>query len=231
MKINKIFKSVPFLLVTMFMATISANAEIRGAISATVDSKVTNAINTVVKNEVTLDVNTNLDSATGTMYINTDTNTNLDADNQIIIMSSSQVKSETDLKSFALNAKSTDENIEDVEIENYNDGESNVAVTYKHEGMFLGLFPVTINSDTVVSTKSDTKSEIKTSLSWWSFLVTKINYNKEDLETKLKSNSTIKSNTKINASAMAKAQIAESVIAEVQSNASLNTAVELKTKN
>ncbi len=231
MKINKIFKSVPFLLVAIFMTSISANAEIKGAISAAAPGKVTDAINTMVKNEVTLDVDTDLDSDTGTMYINTGVNADLDGDDKVIITSSSQVKSETDLESFTINAKSTDENIEDVEIDNYDDGESDVVVTYKHEGMLFGLFSVTINSDTVVSTKSDTETEVKTSLSWWSFLVTKINYNKEDLETKLKSNSTIKSNTKINASAMAKAQIAESVIAEVQNNASLNTAVELETKN
>jgi hypothetical protein len=231
MKTNKIFKSVPFLLVAIFMTSISASAETKAVISAVVDGKATNTINTILNNEVVLDVNTDLNSSTGTMYINTDINANLDEDDNKIIMTSSQVKSETDLESFTVNAKAKNGNVEDVKIDNYNDGESDVVVTYKHEGMLLGLFPVTVNSDTVVTTKSDTEPEVKTSLSWWSFLVTKINYNKEELETKLKSNSTIKSNTKINASAMAKAQIAESVIAEVQNNASLNTVVELETKN
>lgn len=231
MKINKIFKSVPFLLVAIFMTSISASADTKAVISAAVDGKVTNTMNTTLKNEVTEDgedaeevedledIDIDLDSATGTMYIDT----NLDDDDEIV--------SETDLESFTVNAKSTDDNIEDVQIDNYNDGESDVLVTYRHEGMLLGLFPVTISSDTEVRTKSGTELEVKTSLSWWSFLVTKINYNKEELETKLKSNTTIKSNTKINASAMAKAQIAESIIAEVQNNASLNTAVELETKN
>jgi hypothetical protein len=114
-------------------------------------------------------------------------------------------------------------NVKDVAVEDSSDGASIITVSYEHKGKFLGLFDVNINSDTTVTTGAKNEPEVKSGLSWWSFLVTDVNYDKTTLESSIKNNFAIKNNSGANASATAKAVIAETLAAELQVNAAANT--------
>lgn len=145
--------------------------------------------------------------------------------NGVAIVSSSQVNSESDLNVFSANVSIKDKQVSEVNVDSGNKGESMVEVTYRHKGKLLGFIPVTVKSKTVVEVKSDTKTEVHSKLPWWSFLVIKKNYAKADIESRIKSNNTIRQNAKVNASSQEKAQIAEAVIAEVAADANAQASI------
>jgi len=133
------------------------------------------------------------------------------------------VANESDLELLSANIVKMNSNVKDVAVEDSSDGASVITVSYEHKGKFLGLFDVNINSDTTVTTGAKNEPEVKSGLSWWSFLVTDVNYDKTTLESSIKNNFAIKNNSGANASATAKAVIAETLAAELQVNAAANT--------
>ena len=143
----------------------------------------------------------------------------------VAVISSSQVNSEADLKIFSSNILTKEKAIAKVDFNSKKDEKSEVRVVYKHKGKFLGFIPVTIRSTTVVEAKANVETEVRSRLSWWSFLVADENYTQADLESRIKSNTTVKANAKVNASASANARIAEAVIAEIEANANAQTSI------
>jgi hypothetical protein len=144
----------------------------------------------------------------------------------IAVVSSAQVSSESDLTIFSENASVNNKKIADVDADSNSNGESEVKVVYRHSGKFLGFIPVTIKSTTVVEANVDAEAEVHSRLSWWSFLVANENYVKADIESRIKNNATVKTHAKVDASAQARAQIAEAIIAEVSAHANAQVSVD-----
>lgn len=146
----------------------------------------------------------------------------------VAITSSSQVKSESDLDVFSSNISKKNSEVSKVETDSNTNGESEVEVIYKHKGKLFGFIPVTVKSKTVVDIKDDAKTEVHSTMSWWNFMVTGVDYEKNNIESRIKNNSKVQANAQINASAQAKAEIAEAIVAElnnetnVSGNASIN---------
>lgn len=212
---NKISKKIQLALVSTILVPAMVSA---AGLDLGMDTSVPGVANTAVVNLNTSTniVNTNV-NVTGT--VNTGTVTS------VKILSSAQVSNQADLETVSVNVIANNENVADINIEDGANGESEVEVKYKHKGRFLGMFDINVTSNTTVTAKSGMDAEVDSSLSWWSFLITDVNYNEETLESSIKSNTAIKTNAQINASANAKAVIAETLIAELQVNAAANTTI------
>src|SRR3989344_4229299 len=220
------------------------NTNLTGDVTADIDSAI----------DANVDASTNVDASVGTdsgvnsnTYVNTgveiylgdgsqddketesnsESNTSLKEVNSsgVAVVSSAQVSSESDLNIFSANVSAKDKEVAKVDINSGKDGESEVKVVYRNKGKFLGFIPVTIKSTTVVKVKADAEVEVRSKLSWWSFLVATENYTRADIESRIKNNTTVKANARVSASAQAKAQIAEAVIAEVVANANTQVSV------
>lgn len=213
MKTNKILKRIQIAMVSTVLIPVAVSA-------AGMDLDVT-----VPGIETKTSVNLN----TSTNTVNTNTNVNVASDvttrtgAEVKITSAAQVANESDLELLSANIVKMNSNVKDVAVEDSSDGASVITVSYEHKGKFLGLFDVNINSDTTVTTGAKNEPEVKSGLSWWSFLVTDVNYDKTTLESSIKNNFAIKNNSGANASATAKAVIAETLAAELQVNAAANT--------
>lgn len=213
MKTNKILKRIQIAMVSTVLIPVAVSA-------AGMDLDVT-----VPGIETKTSINLN----TSTNTVNTNTNVNVTSDvttkggAEVKITSAAQVANESDLELLSANMVKMNNNIKDVAVEDSSDGASVITVSYEHKGKFLGLFDININSDTTVTTGAGNEPEVKSSLSWWSFLVTDVNYDKTTLESSIKNNFAIKNNSGANASATAKAVIAETLAAELQVNAAANT--------
>ncbi len=207
MKNNKISKRIQLALVSTILVPAMVSA---AGLDLGLDTSVPGVANTAV---------VNINTSTNTVNTNVNTTLNTEVTSDIKILSSAQVSSNTDLETFEVNVVANNENVEDISIEDGANGESEVVVSYKHKGRFLGLFDVNVTSNTTVTAKSGVDAEVDSSLSWWSFLVTDVSYNEETLESSIKSNTAIKANAQVNATANAKAIIAETLIAELQVNA------------
>lgn len=174
-----------------------------------------------------VDTKTSVNINSTTSAVNTDVNVTgaintSQTGANINITSAAQVSNDEDLEIFSTNVVKTNNNIDNVVIEDSTDGKSEITVSYKHKGKFLGLFEVSINSDTTVTTGSGDEPEVKSSLSWWGFLVRDVNYDNATLESSIKNNFAIRNNSGENLSATAKAIVAETVAAELQVNAAAN---------
>jgi len=193
------------------------NAVVAGEATANLDSEVDTNVD--AKIDAGVDANTNVDTS-AKAESSADSNSNLKINSSgVAVITAAQVSSESDLETFSANASSKNKAVAKVDINSDNNGESEVKVIYRHKGKFLGFIPVTIKSTVVVEAKADAEAEVRSNLSWWSFLVAGKNYAKADLESRIKSNATIKANARVDASAQAKAQVAEAVIAEVTAHA------------
>lgn len=189
----------------------------------------TNTVDTIIENDLIINTKTDENTSPNLALEESleddeglDSNSNFSLkinSSGVAVLSSSQVSSEDDLDVFSANVSAKDKEIANVDINFSKEGESEVKVIYRHKGKLLGFIPVAINSTTVVENKNDSETEVRSKLSWWSFLVTDQNYAKADVESSIKNNNAIKANAKVNSSAQAKAQIAEVVIAEVEAHA------------
>lgn len=213
MKTNKILKRIQIAMVSTVLIPVAVSA-------AGMDLDVT---------VPGIDTKTSINLNTSTNTVNTNTNVNVASDvttkggAEVKITSAAQVANESDLELLSANIVKMNSNVKDVAVEDSSDGASVITVSYEHKGKFLGLFDVNINSDTTVTTGAKNEPEVKSGLSWWSFLVTDVNYDKTTLESSIKNNFAIKNNSGANASATAKAVIAETLAAELQVNAAANT--------
>jgi len=143
----------------------------------------------------------------------------------IAVTSASQVVSETDLKIYSENVSIKDPSVTKIEAVSESDGKSEIKVGYTHKGKFLGFLPINIHSTTVVEVEEDGEMKVQSRLPWWSFLVAKQNYNREDVESRVRNNETIKANAQVNASATSKAKVAEAIVAEVEASANTEVGV------
>lgn len=138
----------------------------------------------------------------------------------VAVIASTQVNSYADLQVFSENMIIRNSNVANVVVSSDVDEESKVVVVYKHRGKLFGFIPVTIKSVTSVEAEVDNTINVNSGLSWWSFLVAQENYSKAELESQIENNSTVQTNMKVDASASAKARVAEAVISEIRVSAS-----------
>lgn len=218
-------------LTTLLIGPIATNAQINANLSGTVETKINSNTSASTSNnadgsarlDAGVDVNVETQSNTEENETNTSTTKTLKLNTSgVAIISSSQVSSESDLKIFSSNVSAKKNDVAKIDIDSQSNGESEVKVVYRHKGSFLGFIPVTIKSTTVVEAKADSETEVHSNLSWWSFLVANTNYNRENLETRIKNNPTVSANAKINASAQSKARIAEALVTEISINATVS---------
>jgi len=211
-----------------------ASAYVDVALDSTIkiNDKVTDVVDTTVSTDIETDLSTTADSnESSELDLSTqgdvkldlgstqnETSTKLQLNSSgIAVVSSSQVSSEEDFEVFASNAVQANKAVARVKSDSENSGE--VKVVYKHKGKLLGFIPVKIKSTTAVKAEENADVYARSNLSWWSFLVIGENYNRTDIESRIQSNTRIQANAKLDISARTKAEIAESIIAELQASA------------
>ena len=216
-KTNAVFLATAILATTSVYAATMVNAAVNtkletGSKATSTNSKATSAVQLMIGNDVGMEDGTLDDDTMHTMSI---------GENDGVVMLSASVKSDTDLDTFTtkLRAKNTD--VEDINFKKGSETNGEVSVMYKHNGKLLWLFPVTVGSETTVYSDANSQAVVNTSLSWWSFLVSGVNYDKAKLESSIKNDETVKSNISVKASATAKAAIAESIVAQLQANSNM----------
>lgn len=245
---NKIKKGMSLLLLSIFaLSPVVSNAQIgaglTGNTTGNIDSDLNNIIDTDISTDASMDGsvssgNTVDVSAEGNLNSEVRTNTDDDMksesseykfklnDSGVAVISSSQVESEDDLEVFESNMSLKDQMVSKVDIDSENNGESEVKVVYRHKGKLFGFIPVIVKSTTIVESNVDGKVEVHSKKSWYSFLVRTENYSKSEIESRVKNNETIKVNAQVNASAQAKAKIAEAVVAEIGSYTKASASVQ-----
>jgi hypothetical protein len=214
-------------------AELSVAVEATGSMDSDTNTSSTDEdsqMNTMTNVEVNTGVGINLlggdNQIEGSMQ--SDSNTSSEVDSSTDIMSSAQVNSQADLDLFVKNIKTQEKDVSKVDIDS-SENKSDVKVVYNHKAKLFGFIPVTIKSTTEVGANDNSEVEVSSRLSWWSFMVTKQNYAKDNLEAKIKSNSVIKANAKVDASASEKAKVTEAVISEIQANANASMLVDSST--
>jgi|SRR3989344_5738237 len=174
----------------------------------------------VVSTMALVDVNIGANSST-----TVDSSATIEVGADIEVGSSLQVNSDADLEIFSENIVAENDGVAKVKISSEGEEESQVIVFYKQHGKLFGFIPVTIRSKTVVESDRDSEVIVKSSLSWWGFLVAKADYNKAELESKIRDNLVVRENIKVDASASAKARVAEAVVTEIQAHAATQAMV------
>lgn len=125
----------------------------------------------------------------------------------IAITGSAQVTTDEDLQIYQENLRTEDSGFANADL----DSDEDVDVAYWHEGKFLGLFPVKVESHTVVAMGSDGNVNVETHMPWWNFFVTGTGSVAADVDSELESSSMIENDFKMGGSAGAKARILEAV--------------------
>lgn len=166
-------------------------------------------------------------TASSTAQGNSDASLKVNASG-IAVMSSTQVDSQADLEVFSSNVSAKNKAVARVEIRSENTEDAKVEVVYKHKGRFLWFIPVTITSTTVVQARDNGEADVNSRLSWWSFLVAGEDYDKATLESSIRNSATVRANASVDASAQAKARIAEAVITELQANAAAQVSANIR---
>lgn len=225
------------LMSALVFAPTFSNAQIvdnenKGTLNATVDLK---ASSNTSSGSSTIDVDTDSDvdvetedegNATTSNSSDTDSEVSLKVNaSGVAVVTASQVNSDSDLEIFRTNISSKEEMVDEVKIESKSEGESKIEVVYKHYGKLFGVMPVVMKSYTTVETKADGEVKVKSSLPWWSFLVTETNYAQTEIESKIKENSKIKASANVQITAEAKAEIVEAVIAELNAQATTRASI------
>lgn len=219
MKINNKIKTNAIILATTLLASTSVYAATMVNTDLKLTGTVVNRESTSTKPVIKINLNSDSGMEDGTMDNQEDIHTMSIGANNGVMMLSANVKSDSDLETFTTNVIAKDSDVEDIDLKSESEGKGEVAVKYKHKGKLFWLFPVTVNSETRVYSDANSQAVVDTSLSWWSFLVSGVNYDKAKLESSIKSDETVKSNVSVNAKANAKAAIAEIVVTKLQANA------------
>jgi len=224
MKSPKLFKSTLVLVLSLMFAPIVSMASVGTVLDA--DTSLNSNANTG-SSSIDAGVNVNLGATSSSSSSTNSMTTEGDSDlalklntSGVAVRNSSQVSSNDDLDIFSTNVTMEKEKVDEVRINSSGNDETKVAVVYKHKGKLFGFIPVTIKSTTAVMAKANADTAVESHLSWWSFLVTGENYNRKDIETEIRNNAIIMENAKADASASAKARVAEAIISEVDAYAS-----------
>jgi len=222
---DSLLKSASVLVLSLLFAPLVSMASINTVLDADTSlNSSTSASSSSVNTGVDVNIGaTNSDaSSTDNMNMESDSDLSLKLNaSGVAVRNSSQVNSLADLDVFSSNVTMEDEKVDEVRIDS-TDNEAKVAVVYKHKGKLFGFIPVTIKSTTAVMAKANADTAVESHLSWWSFLVTGENYDRDAIETEIRNNAIIMENAKVDASASAKAKVAEAIISEVDSYASLS---------
>ena len=217
---NNIKFRVASLLSALLMVPMISNAAINTGIDASAVINTGSGPNSSTSAETDSSIeitNTTIQSSSTELEIESDSEAELKLNTLgIAVVSATQVNSDADLEIFSENVTVRNKNVARVEVSSDNGKESEVIVVYKHRGKLMGFIPVTIRSTTEVVAEADADVAVKSRLSWWSFLVAKKNYNKAEIESGIRNNIVVKANAKVDASASAKARVAEAMIAEIQ---------------
>lgn len=136
-------------------------------------------------------------------------------DDGVAVTSSGQVASEADLEAFTYNHMLQNPNVADINAST----DDTVHVTYKHHGKLFGIFPVTVQSRTEVTTNEGMVT-VATSLPWWNVFVTGTG----DVADSVEAAVTESVSMQANADAHMRAQVAEQVLLVLGAQAA--TAVE-----
>jgi len=133
------------------------------------------------------------------------------------VMSSVDVTSDAKLSLFTESITTANTNVEKVSI----GSDNKITVTYNYKVKLFGFIPVTMRSETVVS--SDTEGDVQavTTLPWWKVLVAGGSDISDDVDAALQSSTSIKNYVaaKADASANVKAQAAEVIVATLNAKA------------
>jgi len=143
----------------------------------------------------------------------------------ISVVQSSQVSTQTDLEVFSANLPMQNKNVKKVETNTDVNGVTTVEVGYKHQGMLFGLIPVSFVTYTKVMSSDNGSFVVKSPATIWGKLVSNKSYDTNKIETRISNNPTVKANIRMNASAEAKARIAEAMVSELDLNETEGIAV------
>jgi len=216
MKKNRKLSSL-MLLTALSIVPLASHAQISasldGGVNGASDGVLYATTNTAIKVDANVGVN------------NTTDDIKSESDSGVAVTSANQVNSETDLKIYSENVSIKDPSVTKVEATSESDGKSEIKVGYTHKGKLLGFLPINIHSTTIVEVEENGEVKVHSRLPWWSFLVAKQNYNREDVESRVRNNATIKANAQVNASATSKAKVAEAIVAEVEASANTEVGV------
>ena len=159
----------------------------------------------VVAQAVDVGIDVQMDVATGTP---SDSSAGDDADLGVSVMSSSDVADEDDLERYQTSLKGEDAYYDDAVM----DADGYIAISYYHEGRFLGLVPVQVKSHTTVATNTDGQVTVKTHMPWWNLFVSGTADIASDIDARLAGSGTLASDSKMTDNAAAKARIIEAVV-------------------
>ncbi len=205
------------LFLLLFLPMISSAKSNLAIIDVNTGANYSTSVESDSKVEIT---NTTIQSSNTEVEVDSDTDAELKLNVfGIAVVSATQVNTDADLKVFSENVTKKNGNVAKVEVSAEGKTESEVKVIYRHRGKLLGFIPVTVRSKTEVLAEADANLAVSSHLSWWSFLVAKTNYDRAELESQIRENTIVKANAKVDASAGAKARVAEAVIAEIQAQA------------
>lgn len=132
----------------------------------------------------------------------------------VVVTSSAQVNSEEDLEVFANNVSVEVDDVVSVSVSS--DNGSRTVVVYNHKARLFGFIPVSVRSTTEVEAGAEGETEVRTSFPWWSFMARGAGEAKSDIETRIRNNADVRANVGVEASAFARARVAEAVIAELE---------------
>jgi hypothetical protein len=142
----------------------------------------------------------------------------------IVVRSSADVNTESDLDVFAHNYAATHEGISRVDV--MAGDMMGASINYKSQAQLLGFIPVRLNSRAWVEKKADGNIEVQVRDSWLAALSTRNSVSGAELKSRLESSSRIRAKASANATAKAKAELVEALSAEVAAHASASTNTE-----
>jgi hypothetical protein len=205
---------------TSLITEIDTVVETNGDLYTTMDTEMDLGADADAGINIIIDEQPNVDMRSeNNINVNFRTNTS-----GVAITSSAQVSSEEDLSVFSRNASLKAHAVSNVAIGQ--DEDLAVTVAYKHKAKLFGFIPTNITSRTTIEAKANSEAQVRSKLSWWSFLVTGENYSKAEIESRIKSNAMVSANAKANVSNSARAQIAEAIIAELEAHADAQAQLE-----
>ncbi|MEK7588246.1 MAG: hypothetical protein AAB438_00320 [Patescibacteria group bacterium] len=190
------------------------------------DSSLSTKTEVESKNES--DLNHSADTKTETdLKIDSSTSENGSVTNAlgVSLNSGAEVEKDEELKVFSSSLMEKDSNVSSVKVSDNTESKQHVEVKYKYKAKLFGFIPVYVNSTNIVEVDKNSEVKVYSKLPWWNFLAKKENYNRADIEGRLRNNLTIKSITEADLSAETKAEIAEAIVYEVEasSKAIINT--------
>lgn len=125
----------------------------------------------------------------------------------IEIRAAAQVYTDEDLNAYEENLLVVNRNVADADSSN-----SRVAVSYWHEGRFLGLFKVKVESRTTAEIGDEDVLTVRTDMPWWSFLVFGLGNVQGDVQYALQSDGEFSKNVLAREDAQARARALEAIM-------------------